>query len=92
MPIFNPCGLMTSTQFLLYKENNMINTELFNTNTLIDTVQNAKRDWINTVVTEDTVSKPLVAALEAETSFAKSLTEATEKYVNTLGDAFVDKA
>ncbi|HJO28744.1 MAG TPA: hypothetical protein QF708_05020 [Candidatus Poseidoniia archaeon] len=70
----------------------MIDTKLFNTNTLIDAVQNARRDWINAVVTEDTVSKPLVAALEAETSFAKSLTEATEKYVNTLGDAFVDKA
>ena len=58
----------------------------FNVNTLIDTIQNAKRDWINTVFTDETQSKAAVAVLEAETSFAKSLTETTQKYFDAITD------
>ena len=59
----------------------------FNVNTLIDTIQNAKRDWINTVFIDETQSKAAVAVLEAETSFAKSLTETTQKYFDAMTDA-----
>ncbi len=63
----------------------------FNVNTLIDTIQNAKRDWINTVFTDETQSKAAVAVLEAETSFAKSLTETTQKYFDAMTDAVAAK-
>ena len=63
----------------------------FNVNTLIDTIQNAKRDWINTVFTDETQSKAAVAVLEAETSFAKSLTETTQKYFDAITDVVSGK-
>jgi len=63
----------------------------FNVNTLIDTIQNAKREWVNTVLTDETQSKAAVAVLEAETSFAKSLTETTQKYFDAITDVVSGK-
>jgi hypothetical protein len=60
----------------------------FNTNQIIDTVQNAKREWINTVVSDESFAKPAIAVLEAETSFAKSLNDSVQSYSDALTSAF----
>ena len=70
-----------------HRRNNMLNTYL-DVNTVIDTVQNAKRELINSVIPQESVAKPAIAILEAETSFAKSLAETTQKYFDTVADTF----
>ncbi len=68
----------------------MLNTNLpsFDANQIIDTVQNAKREFINSVIPQESAAKPAIAILEAETSFAKSLAETTQKYFDTVADTF----
>ncbi len=63
----------------------MLNAYL-DVNTVIDTVQNAKRELINSVIPQESVAKPAIAILEAETSFAKSLAETTQKYFDSVND------
>jgi hypothetical protein len=43
---------------------------------------------INSVIPQESVAKPAIAILEAETSFAKSLAETTQKYFDTVADTF----
>ena len=68
----------------------MLNTNLpsFDANQIIDTVQNAKREFINSVIPQESAAKPAIAILEAETSFAKSLAETTQKYFDSVGAVF----
>ena len=65
----------------------MLNTYL-DVNTVIDTVQIAKRELINSVIPQESVAKPAIAILEAETSFAKSVAETTQKYFDSVGAVF----
>ncbi len=66
----------------------MLNTNLpsFDANQVIDSVQNAKREFINSVIPQESVAKPAIAILEAETSFVKSLAETTQKYFDSVND------
>ena len=66
----------------------MLNTNLpsFDANQIIDTVQNAKREFINSVIPQESAAKPAIAILEAETSFVKSLVETTQKYFDSVND------
>lgn len=43
--------------------------------TVIDTVQTAKTNTIKTIVTDAKVREPLQAIIDAETKFAKSMTD-----------------
>ncbi|MDP7366421.1 MAG: hypothetical protein QGH83_04085 [Candidatus Pacebacteria bacterium] len=63
------------------------NLEAISANSIIDTVQNTKREWINSVVTDESVAKSAIAVLEAETSLFKSIAEVGQKYVDTLTES-----
>ncbi len=71
----------------------MLNTNLpsFDANQIIDTVQNAKREFINSVIPQESAAKPAIAILEAETSFAKSVAETTQKYFDAITDVVSGK-
>jgi hypothetical protein len=48
---------------------------MFTPNLLIDTVQNAKRTVTNTVIKDETLNKAAHNFIDAQTAFAKMLTE-----------------
>jgi hypothetical protein len=44
---------------------------MFNTDTIIDSVQDAKKQVVNTFVTNDSFKKELIKLIDAQTNFAK---------------------
>lgn len=57
---------------------------MFAYDTFIDTVQNSKKSFVNTFVTEDKLRKPLTAFVDAQTTFTKQIFKSFEdvtKYV-----------
>jgi hypothetical protein len=54
-------------------------------NSFIDTVQGAKTQFLNTVVTDKSVREPLQAFVDAQTTFAKELAKISDKvYTQTV--------
>jgi len=51
-------------------------------NSFIDTVQGAKTQFLNTVVTEKTVREPLQAFVDAQTKFAKEVAKISDTVYN----------
>jgi hypothetical protein len=51
-------------------------------NSFIDTVQGAKTQFLNTVVTEKSVREPLQAFVDAQTKFAKEMAKIADGYYN----------
>jgi len=49
-------------------------------NSFIDTVQGAKTQFLNTVVTEKSVREPLQAFVDAQTSFAKEVAKISNTF------------
>lgn len=57
---------------------------MFAYDAFIDTVQNSKKYFVNTFVTEEKVRKPLNAFVDAQTSFTKQIFKSFEdvsKYI-----------
>lgn len=51
-------------------------------NSFIDTVQGAKTQFLNTVVTEKSVREPLQAFVNAQTTFAKEIAKIFDSVYN----------
>jgi hypothetical protein len=68
---------------------------MFAVNTFIDTVQGAKKQFVNTFVTDKEMQKPLHAFVDTQTAFVKQIVETNRALVDqalsTL-DKFAEKA
>ena len=68
---------------------------MFAVNTFIDTVQGAKKYFVNTFVTDKELQKPLHAFVDTQTAFVKQIVETNKALVDqalsTL-DTFAEKA
>ena len=51
-------------------------------NSFIDTIQGAKTQFLNTVVTEKSVREPLQAFVDAQTVFAKEVAKISNTFYN----------
>jgi len=58
------------------------------TNMWIDTIQNAKRTWVNTWVKDETVSKPMLEFIDTQTTFTKEAVQQVSTLANATGDLF----
>lgn len=69
---------------------------MFNFDFFIDSVQNAKKQIVNTFVTDDKFKKDLIKLVDAQTEFAKGQVKTTlsiaEALVKNAGDAVYKKA
>ena len=63
---------------------------MFAVNTLIDTVQGAKKYFVNTFITDKEIQKPLNAFVDTQTAFAKQIVE-TNKALTDQVLATVEK-
>jgi len=65
-------------------------------NTIIDTVQNGKKQFVTTFVTDDKFKAELVKLVDAQTEFAKGQVKTTlsiaEAFVKNASDAVYKKA
>lgn len=57
------------------------------TNMWIDTIQNAKKTWVDTWVKDETMSKPLHAFIKIQTEFTKEAMKHANAYANAAGEA-----
>ena len=57
------------------------------TNMWIDSIQNAKKTWIDTWVKDDSMNKPLNAFIEAQRTFTKAAVAQTNEFANSAGEA-----
>ena len=69
---------------------------MFNFDFFIDSVQNAKKQIVNTFVTDNKFKKDLIKLVDAQTEFAKGQVKTTlsiaEALVKNAGDAVYKKA
>ena len=61
---------------------------MFALNTFIDTIQNAKKQFVTTFVTDKELQKPLFAFVESQTDFIKQIVKKSEELANQTKDAF----
>jgi hypothetical protein len=61
---------------------------MFTTDYIIDSVQNAKKTFVNTFVTNESFKKELVKLVDAQTEFAKGQVKTTL----AIAEAFVKNA
>ncbi len=64
----------------------MFSTE-YMTDMWVDTIQNAKKTWVDTWVKDEEMSKPLYNFIEAQTSFAKVAMKSSNDLANVAGTA-----
>lgn len=57
------------------------------TNMFIDSVQNAKKSFIDTWFKTDELSKPLHAFVDAQTAYTKEVAKTTTDFANAYGTA-----
>lgn len=57
---------------------------MFNTDTIIDSVQNAKKQTVNTFVTNESFKKELIKLIDAQTEFAKGQVKTTLQITETI--------
>ena len=57
------------------------------TNVWIDTMQNAKRTWVDTWVKDEAMSEPLYAFIKVQTDFTKEAMKQTTVFANAAGEA-----
>jgi hypothetical protein len=61
---------------------------MFALDTVIDTIQNAKKQFVTTFVTDKELQKPLFAFVESQTDFVKQIVKTSEALTNQTKDAF----
>ena len=61
---------------------------MFTTDTIIDSVQNAKKQFVNTFITNESFKKELIKLVDAQTEFAKGQVKTTI----SIAEAFVKNA
>jgi hypothetical protein len=59
-------------------------------NMAIDAVQSAKTTWLQTFIKEDSVRKPLIDFVEAQTKFTKQLAKSYYEVTGSATKAVVD--
>jgi hypothetical protein len=52
---------------------------MFAYNTFIDTIQNSKKFFVNTFITDEKVRKPMLAFVDAQTTFTKQIVKSNEE-------------
>ena len=60
-------------------------------NMAIDAVQSAKTTWLQTFIKEDSVRRPLIDFVEAQTKFTKQLAKSYYEVTGSATKAVVDK-
>ena len=58
------------------------------TNYWIDHIQTTKKTMVDTLVKDETLSAPLKAFIEAQTTFTKVAVKSMSDFANATGDAF----
>jgi hypothetical protein len=61
---------------------------MFTPEAIIDSVQNAKKQFVNTVITNESFKKELIKLVDAQTEFAKGQVKTTL----SIAEAFVKNA
>jgi hypothetical protein len=61
---------------------------MFNTDTIIDSVQNSKKQIVNQFITNDSFKKELIKLIDAQTEFAKGQVKTSIQ----IAEAFVKNA
>lgn len=68
---------------------------MFTQDYIIDSVQNAKKQFVNTFIANESLKKELVKLVDAQTEFAKGQTKTTlaiaEAFVKNASTAFYSK-
>lgn len=57
------------------------------TNMWIDTIQNAKKTWVDTWIKDEAMSKPLHEFIKVQTEFTKDAMKQTHAFANAAGEA-----
>lgn len=57
------------------------------TNMWIDSIQNAKKTWVDTWVKDESMSKPLNEFIKVQTEFTKEAMKQTNAFANAAGEA-----
>ena len=57
------------------------------TNMWIDTIQNAKKSWVDTWIKDESMSKPLNDFIKVQTEFTKDAMKHTNAFANAAGAA-----
>jgi hypothetical protein len=60
---------------------------MFALDTVIDAIQNAKKQFVTTFVTDKAIQQPLFAFVEAQTDFVKQIVKTSEELTNQTKDA-----
>jgi len=53
----------------------------------IDTIQNAKKTWVDTWVKDEAISKPLNDFIKTQTEYTKDVMKQTNAFANAVGEA-----
>jgi len=61
---------------------------MFALDTVIDTIQSAKKQFVTTFVTDKEVQKPLIGFVDAQTDFVKQIVKTNEVLATQTKDAF----
>lgn len=62
------------------------------TNTFIDTVQNAKREWIKTFVQTESLAKPMRDFVDLQGKYTKDLANVTSEINTAIGEVLAVKS
>lgn len=57
---------------------------MFTINTIIDAVQNTKKQVVNTFVTDEAIAKELNAFVDAQTAYTRSALESTSRVASNI--------
>lgn len=61
-------------------------TNEYMTNMWIDTIQNAKRTWVDTWVKDEAMAKPLNTFINSQTEFTKEAMKQSTAFANAAGE------
>jgi len=53
----------------------------------IDTIQNAKKTWVDTWIKDESMSEPLYEFIKIQTEFSKEAMKQTSAFANAAGEA-----
>jgi hypothetical protein len=60
---------------------------MFALDTVIDAIQNAKKQFVTTFVTDKAIQQPLFAFVDSQTDFVKQIVKTSEELTNQTKDA-----
>ena len=63
---------------------------MFYTDMAIDAIQNAKKTWLNSVVSNDDIKNPLNAFVDAQTTFTKQVVKSSTDVTNSIAKNVFD--